>query len=317
MISEPQEIETKLVQTTSASHQRNAARIKRDEEELEALLKQARGDTDETEEAVEAEPDSSEPSEPQVQAESRTEQEEEPQAEAQEDDAELSGEEKNFKKRYGDLRRHMQEKEKDFTAKLEKLEKQLEAAAKNELVLPKSEEEIDAWAKKYPDIAGIVEAIAAKEADKKSSTLDARLAEIEALRSTAKREKAEADLTQIHPDFVSIREDDAFHTWADNQPKWVQDALYENTDDAKSVARVIDLYKADTGIVTKRSSTSDKAAASSVKSKRSAAPEPEDSSSYLRESQVAKMTIKEYEKRADEIMEAQRNGKFVYDLSKK
>ena len=317
MISEPQEIETKLIQTTSASHQRNAARVKRDEEELEALLKQARGDTDETEEAVEAEPDSSEPSEPQVQAESSTKQEEEPQAEAQEEDAELSGEEKNFKKRYGDLRRHMQEKEKDFTAKLDKLEKQLEAAAKNELVLPKSEEEIDAWAKKYPDIAGIVEAIAAKEADKKSSTLDARLAEIEALRSTAKREKAEAELTQIHPDFVSIREDDAFHTWADNQPKWVQDALYENTDDAKSVARVIDLYKADTGIVTKRSSTSDKAAASSVKSKRSAAPEPEDSSSYLRESQVAKMTIKEYEKRADEIMEAQRNGKFVYDLSKK
>jgi hypothetical protein len=317
MISEPQEIETKLIQTTSASHQRNAARVKRDEEELEALLKQARGDTDETEEAVEAEPDSSEPSEPQVQAESSTKQEEEPQAEAQEEDAELSGEEKNFKKRYGDLRRHMQEKEKDFTAKLDKLEKQLEAAAKNELVLPKSEEEIDAWAKKYPDIAGIVEAIAAKEADKKSSTLDARLAEIEALRSTAKREKAEAELTQMHPDFVSIREDDAFHTWADNQPKWVQDALYENTDDAKSVARVIDLYKADTGIVTKRSSTSDKAAASSVKSKRSAAPEPEDSSSYLRESQVAKMTIKEYEKRADEIMEAQRNGKFVYDLSKK
>jgi len=317
MISQPQEIETKLIQTTSASHQRNAARVKRDEEELEALLKQARGDTDETEEAVEAEPDSSEPSEPQVQAESRTEQEEEPQAEAQEDDAELSGEEKNFKKRYGDLRRHMQEKEKDFTAKLDKLEKQLEAAAKNELVLPKSEEEIDAWAKKYPDIAGIVEAIAAKEADKKSSTLDARLAEIEALRSTAKREKAEAELTQMHPDFVSIREDDAFHTWADNQPKWVQDALYENTDDAKSVARVIDLYKADTGIVTKRSSISDKAAASSVKSKRSAAPEPEDSSSYLRESQVAKMTIKEYEKRADEIMEAQRNGKFIYDLSKK
>jgi hypothetical protein len=317
MISQPQEIETKLIQTTSASHQRNAARVKRDEEELEALLKQARGETDETEEAVEAEPDSSEPSKPQVQAESRTEQEEEPQAEAQEDDAELSGEEKNFKKRYGDLRRHMQEKEKDFTAKLDKLEKQLEAAAKNELVLPKSEEEIDAWAKKYPDIAGIVEAIAAKEADKKSSTLDARLAEIEALRSTAKREKAEAELTQIHPDFVSIREDDAFHTWADNQPKWVQDALYENTDDAKSVARVIDLYKADTGIVTKRSSTSDKAAASSVKSKRSAAPEPEDSSSYLRESQVAKMTIKEYEKRADEIMEAQRNGKFIYDLSKK
>ena len=317
MISQPQEIETKLIQTTSASHQRNAARVKRDEEELEALLKQARGDTDETEEAVEAEPDSSEPSEPQVQAESRTEQEEEPQAEAQEDDAELSGEEKNFKKRYGDLRRHMQEKEKDFTAKLDKLEKQLEAAAKNELVLPKSEEEIDAWAKKYPDIAGIVEAIADKKASERSSDLDGRLKEIEALRATAKREKAEAELISMHPDFQEIRADDAFHAWAEKQPKVVQDALYENSEDAKSVARVIDLYKADQGIKTKVSSSSDKAAASSVKSKGRASLDADDSSKYITESQVAKMSIKEYEKRMEEIFDAQRSGKFIYDVSKK
>ncbi len=315
MIQEPQE--TTPIKTTSASHQRNDARVKRDQEELEALLKQARGETDETEEAVEAKPSSEDPVEPKVQTESNTEQEEEPEGEAQEDDAELSGEEKNFKKRYGDLRRHMQDKEKDFTAKLEKLEKQLDLATKNELVLPKSEEEIEAWAKKFPDVAGIVEAIAAKEADKKSSTLDARLAEIEELRSSAKREKAEAELVHMHPDFVSIREDDAFHTWADNQPKWVQDALYENVDDAKSVSRVIDLYKSDNGISTKKANTSDKGAASSIKSKRSAAPESDDSSSYLRESQIAKMSIKEYEKRQEEIMDAQRKGKFIYDLSKK
>tara|TARA_Y100000389_G_scaffold153627_1_gene153935 strand:- start:2032 stop:2985 length:954 start_codon:yes stop_codon:yes gene_type:complete len=317
MISEPQEIETKLIQTTSASHQRNAERIKRDEKELEALLKQARGDTDETEEAVEEESSSSESVQPKVQAESSTQQEEKPQAEAQEDEANLTGEEKNFKKRYGDLRRHTQEKEKAFQEQLDKLQLQLDAATKNELVLPKSEDEVEAWAKKYPDVAGIVEAIADKKANERANELDGRLKEIESLRSTAKREKAEAELTQIHPDFISIREDDSFHAWADNQPKWVQDALYENTDDAKSVARVIDLYKADKGLVTKRSNSSDKGAASSVKSKRSAAPEPEDSSSFLRESQVAKMTIKEYEKRAEEIMEAQRNGKFVYDLSKK
>ena len=87
MISEPQEIEKKLIQTTSASHQRNVARVKRDEEELEALLKQARGETDETEEAVEAKPSSEDPVEPKVQTESSTEQEEEPEGEAQEDDA--------------------------------------------------------------------------------------------------------------------------------------------------------------------------------------------------------------------------------------
>ena len=311
--------EAQLIKTDSASHARNAARIAKDEAELEALLKQARGETDE-EETSDSEPDSESVEDTQVQDESVPEQEAEApkqEAEAQEEDAGLSAEEKNFKKRYGDLRRHMQEKEKETQAQLEKLQKQLDAATKNELVLPKSEDEVEAWAKKYPDVAGIVEAIADKKAKERAADLDGRLAEIEELRITAKREKAEAELAQLHPDFSQIREDDAFHTWAEGQPKWIQNALYENTDDAKSVARVIDLYKTDKGITTKKTSSSDKEAASSVKSKRAAAPDPKDSSQWLKESDVAKMSIKEYEKRAEEIMEAQRSGKFIYDMKRK
>ena len=311
--------EAQLIKTDSASHARNAARIAKDEAELEALLKQARGETDE-EETSDSEPDSESVEDTQVQDESVPEQEAEApkqQAEAQEEDTGLSAEEKNFKKRYGDLRRHMQEKEKETAAQLEKLQKQLDAATKNELVLPKSEDEVEAWAKKYPDVAGIVEAIADKKAAERAADLDGRLAEIEELRVTAKREKAEAELAQLHPDFSQIREDDAFHTWAEGQPQWIQNALYENTDDAKSVARVIDLYKTDKGITTKKASSSDKDAASSVKSKRTAAPDPKDSSQWLKESDVAKMSIKEYEKRAEEIMEAQRSGKFIYDMKRK
>ena len=311
--------EAQTIQTDSASHLRNASRVARDEAELEALLKQARGETDEPEEetAEQEEPDSAQPVEPVVEAEGDSEQEEEPQAKAQEDDAELSAEEKSFKKRYGDLRRHMQDKEKEVAAKLEKLEQQLEAATKNELVLPKSEDEVEAWAKQYPDVAGIVEAIAEKKANERAADLDGRLAEIEAMRSNAKREKAEAELAKLHPDFEDIRSDDAFHEWAESQPKVVQDALYENAEDAKSVARVIDLYKADKGITAKKTSAPDKGAASSVKTKRTASPDPDDSSRYLRESQVAKMSIKEYEQRAEEIMNAQRSGKFIYDVTKR
>ena len=307
---------SEAIQTDSMSHKRNLSRVERDEAELRELLKQAGVTQDETEEeAVEAQPSSSEPSEPQVQAESSPKQEEEPQAKAQDED--LSAEEKNFKKRYGDLRRHTQEKEKAFQAQLDKLTAQLDAATKNELVLPKSEDEVEAWAKKYPDVAGIVEAIADKKASERSSELDGRLKEIESLRATAKREKAEAELLSFHPDFQEIRADDAFHSWAEKQPKVVQDALYENSEDAKSVARVIDLYKADQGIKTKKVSSSDKAAASSVKAKGRATPDTDDSSKYITESQVAKMSIKEYEKRMDEIFDAQRSGKFIYDMSKK
>lgn len=319
-MSEAQLVDIKKEVISAAPHQRNAARIAKDEAELEALKKLMRGEVDETEEETDdSESSSQRATDTQVQNESVSKQkvEAESESETQEDDAGLTAEEKTFKQRYGDLRRHMQEKEKETAAKLEKLQQQLDAATKNELVLPKSEQEIDAWAKQYPDVAGIIEAIADKKAKERASDLDNRLKEIEAMRTQARKEKAEAELYSLHPDFAELRADDAFHAWAKEQPKVVQDALYDNVDDVKSVARVLDLYKADKGIKTKRVSTEDKNAASSVKARKAAPIDPNDSSRYLSESQVAKMSIKEYERRAEEIMEAQRSGKFIYDMSKR
>jgi len=319
-MSEAQPVDIKTEIINAAPHMRNAARIAKDEEELEALKKRMRGEVDETEEETDdSEPDSQRATDTQVQNESVPEQEAkaEPESEAQEEDSGLSAEEKTFKQRYGDLRRHMQEKEKETAAKLEKLQQQLDAATKNELVLPKSEQEIDAWAKQYPDVAGIIEAIADKKASERASELDGRLKEIESMRTQARKEKAEAELYSLRPDFAELRADDAFHEWAKEQPKVVQDALYDNVDDVKSVARVLDLYKADKGIKTKRVSKEDKIAASSVKARKAAPIDPDDSSRYLSESQVQKMPMKEYERRQEEIMEAQRSGKFIYDITKK
>ena len=91
----------------------------------------------------------------------------------------------------------------------------------------------------------------------------------------------------------------------------MQDALYENVDDAKSVARVIDLYKVDKGI----KKSSNKSAASAVNTRSKASPTADESNNYIRESQVDKMSDKEYAKNQEAIMEAMRTGKFVYDLS--
>jgi len=301
--------EAQLIKTESMSHERNAKRVTQDEAELKELLQQA-GVIDNAEQ-TEEQPEEQEDVAPVEERKAEVEATEEPETK------ELSAEEKTFKTRYGDLRRHVNDKEQEWKLKFEKLESQLSSAAKNELVLPKSDQDIEAWAKKYPDVAGIVEAIADKKASERSADLDGRLKEIEELRVTAKREKAEAELAALHPDFSTIRKDDAFHNWAEDQPKWVQDALYENVEDAKSVARVIDLYKVDNNITTKKSANSDKDAAASVTTKRTTSPNHEESSNYLRESQVAKMSMKEYEKRAEDIFEAQRQGKFIYDMSKK
>ena len=64
-----------------------------------------------------------------------------------EHDANLSAEEKTFKKRYGDLRRHAQKQKAEFEKELADIRAQLAQTAQEQIKLPKSEEEIDAWAK--------------------------------------------------------------------------------------------------------------------------------------------------------------------------
>ena len=261
----------------------NEEKRKMEEEELEQLLKEQKGEAEEQPEEQEAEP--------------------------------ANAEEKTFKKRYSDLRRHQQQQAEELKKEIENLKSQLSQAAQKEMKLPKSDEDIEQWAADYPDVAAIVETIAMKKAREQSSALEERLKAIDEMQLSATKEKAEAELMRLHPDFDEIRDDDAFHEWAEEQPKWVQDALYDNDNDARSAARAIDLYKADMGI-DKKKPKSDKDAAKSVSTKNSRSkPQENEASTYLKESQVQKMSPQEYEKRSDEIMEAIRSGKFIYDVS--
>ena len=258
-------------------------KIKRDEEELEQLLKEQKGEV-ETAEPEEAEP--------------------------------TNAEEKTFKKRYSDLRRHQQKQSEDFKKEIDELKRQLGDATKKEMKLPKSDEDIEQWAADYPDVAAIVETIAMKKAREQSTALEERVKAIDEMQVSATKEKAEAELMRLHPDFGDIRDSDDFHEWADEQPKWVQDALYENDNDARSAARAIDLYKADKGIGNEKKSKKTKGAAEAVSTKGSrSTPQTDETSAYLRESQVQAMSPQEYEKHSDEIMEAIRTGKFIYDIS--
>jgi predicted nuclease with RNAse H fold len=226
-----------------------------------------------------------------------------------------NAEEKSFKKRYGDLRRHTQEKERSYEERISVLEGQLNQSTKNNIKLPTSDEDLEKWISEYPDVAAIVETIAIKKAKEHSAELEDRVKMIDEMRFEATKEKAEVELLRIHPDFTEIRDSDDFHEWADEQPKWVQDALYENSEDARSAARAIDLYKVDRGITkTKKSSNKDAAKSVSTKNTRSV-PDSADSNIAYKESQVQRMSPSEYESKADDIMDAIRTGKFVYDVS--
>lgn len=283
-------------------------RIEEEEAEIAKLEAEARG-----EEVTESESSGENTEDTQVQATDDSKQEETKETqEAQEDDSSLSAEEKSFKKRYGDLRRHMQEKEKEWNERLESLEKN---KAKQSIVPPKSDEDIEAWAKEYPDVAGIVEKIASEKAKEMFSKAESRLKELDEAHNEALRMKAENVIRKSHDDFDELRQSEAFHNWAEEQPKWVKDALYENMDDPASVIRVIDLYKVDNGMTPAAKRDSKKAAASTVTKGTRTSIDAKGVSGQIKESDVAKMSTKEFEDRQDEITEAMKSGKFVYDVS--
>ena len=249
--------------------------------------------------------------------EGKTQEEEEVAVEATEEEPEvedknLSREEKSFKKRYGDVRRHMQQKEKEWESKFSALEARL---GQENIRPPKSDEDIETWAAEFPDVASIVETIAAKKAQEMFNKAEDRLQKLDAKEAEMTRSSAEQDIRISHPDFDKLREADDFHDWVDEQPKWVQDALYENSDDAASVVRVIDLYKVDNGMTKSDYAAKRKAAAGTVKKGSKAKIDAEDTAGSFTESQIAKMSAQEYEKQEEAITNAIRSGKFIYDLS--
>ena len=124
-------------------------------------------------------------------------------------------EEKTFKKRYGDLRRHSQQQQKELQEQLSSMQQQLDTATKNQIHLPKSEEEIESWSQEYPDVAAIIETIAIKKSKEQSQELETRITEIDNLQASANRDRAEVELLSIHPDFDSIRSSNDFHEWAE------------------------------------------------------------------------------------------------------
>ena len=225
-------------------------------------------------------------------------------------------EEKTFKKRYGDLRRHAQKKETELQDQINELRVQLEASTKKEIEYPKSESELEAWMEQYPDVAQIVETIAMKKAHEQASEFESKFKAIDEMKQEAQKEKAEAELMRLHPDFDEIRDSDEFHNWVEEQPKWVMDALYANDSDAKSAARAIDLYKADMGITAKSKSFKTKEAAKAVgtRSERNT-PEQDGKGKILRESEVNKWSADEYERRQEEVAQAQREDRFILDMS--
>ena len=222
----------------------------------------------------------------------------------------------DYKKRYDDLKRHYDEKVQAFKQREREMEQAMQsAAASQNITLPKSPEELERFKQEYPDVFDVVETIATLKAQERASGLEQEIEVIREREKELKVQSAYRELMNNHPDFNEIKADEAFLAWLDEQPESISDGIYKNNTDARWASRVLDLYKADQGISTKRRTKSNEAAAAVIRS-----PKAKDISSEAtgdkkiwKVSQIARMKPHEFEKLESELDAARSEGRIDYN----
>ena len=224
-----------------------------------------------------------------------------------------NAEDRVFKKRYDDLKRHYDSTLGKHKDEVRTLRTQLEQSA-NKIVPPKSKEELEAWKKEYPDVYQMVETIAIDKADNRAKEIETKYQNLQAQQEQLAQEKAEVELLKLHPDFQEIRQKDDFHEWASNQDRVIQDWLYENRANAQLAGRAIDLYKMDKGLgkySNKQEKDIKKEAAKAVsKTRKAESTEGALPKKIWSNAEISKMSVREYEKYEEEIDKAIREGRI-------
>ena len=233
----------------------------------------------------------------------------------------------DWKKRYGDLRSYLSQKEHEWKEKETTLTKQVKEAGKKEKVYPKTESEIKEWIEEYPDVGAIIQTIAGQTTDESIAELKAEIAELRKGRAQDAFQQAYNKLLKLQPDFDDLRQTDDFKEWLASQPPVFQSALTNPTFDdvgIKAASRVVDMYKSEKGLAKKSDtpdSTKDKEkrreAAESIRQSRNSSPSSERGERTFKESEIAAMSDKEFEKNEEAILAAQKAGHIIFDLSKK
>ena len=217
----------------------------------------------------------------------------------------------DYKKRYDDLKKHYDSKLNEFKVREQEL---LNEAASNRPAYqaPKTEEELEEFKTKYPDVFEVVETVAHMQSESKSKVLEERLSQLQEREAQMLRQSAEERLMEKHPDFNEIRNSDDFHAWAKEQPQSIQDWIYDNSDNPDLASRALDLFKKDVGIEAapkKTTSKKTKSAADMVSTKTTSV-EPK-SEKVWSEREIAAMSMDEFDKHEAEISEAMQQGRIV------
>ena len=222
-----------------------------------------------------------------------------------------NAEDRVFKKRYDDLKKHYDSTVNKHKDEVRTLRSQLESSTK-QFVPPKSKQELEAWRKEYPDVYDMVSTIAMDKATTQTADLENKYKDLQLQQEQIAKEKAEVELLKLHPDFNDIRTNDDFHSWAADQDPTIQGWLYENTSNSKLASRAIDLYKADRGISKAKKEEKDlkKEAAKAISKTRKSTESEITTKKIWTASEISKLKPHEFEKYEKDIDLARLEGRI-------
>jgi len=229
------------------------------------------------------------------------------------------GSDTDYKKRYDDLKRHYDTKLEEWKQERNELAEARQAGRESGLSsteLPKTPEDLEAFRKKYPDVYAIVETVSSLQAENRLKELKEEVDSLKGQEKKLKVQSAYKELLAKHPDFNDLKTNEKFLMWLDEQPQSISDGIYKNNTDAVWASRVVDLYKADMGVTTKkRKSSKDDDPAASVsapKSKDVAGETTNGNGKIWKASEIGRLKPWEFEKIEKEIDAARAEGRIDY-----
>jgi len=220
----------------------------------------------------------------------------------------------NWKKRYADLKSYHDRQKNEWTQERELIEAKSRLAEQSAVLseMPKSLEEIEEFKQEYPEVYGVVETVSRLQAEAKSEELEKRISALNQREEEARYKTSEAELLVLHPDFLDLKNDPEFLEWLEKQPETISKGIYKNRTDSQWAARIIDLYKLDSGTVNPKKSKSSKSAATAVtKTQKAISVADREDVRIWTNAEISKLKPHEFEQLESEIVKASREGRII------
>lgn len=208
----------------------------------------------------------------------------------------------SLEKRVNDNLRYIEQLKQEHRDEVATLKTQLNT--NTPLEFPKTEAQVEAFAKQHPDIYNIFKSDFERRLKKTQEEINQKLDKLEA-------RDAFAEVLKAHPDANEIKDDIRFKEWLNAQIPGIRNLV--KSSETKDAIFLLDKYKKDTDGEKAKKHSAEESAKSPAGSKK--APAVEGEKPIFKDSDVAKMSQKQYELLEKEIDLARKEGRYIYDMS--